>query len=114
VSPNGNYLCSYVDSVITLWDPRNIKSPLRQIQSSKNHLQIAWCPTRTSLLSSLLTDQAGDTPSLCMYLVRTWEWENLMASFLFHLFSKRSRHFRKSNNKGVCKSCKYQISALNG
>ncbi|XP_020805972.1 WD repeat-containing protein mio [Drosophila serrata] len=72
VSPNGNYLCSYVDSVITLWDPRNIKSPLRQIQSSKNHLQIAWCPTRTSLLSSLQRDSAY----LTLYDIRSVDNEN--------------------------------------
>ncbi|XP_017075832.2 LOW QUALITY PROTEIN: GATOR complex protein MIOS [Drosophila eugracilis] len=72
VSPNGNYLCSYVDSVITLWDPRNIKSPLRQIQSSKNHLQIAWCPTRTSLLSSLQRDSSYIT----LYDIRSVDSEN--------------------------------------
>ncbi|XP_030384067.1 GATOR complex protein MIOS [Scaptodrosophila lebanonensis] len=53
VAPNGNYLCSYVDSTIIVWDLRAIDRPLRQIQSSRNHLQISWCPTRTSLLSSL-------------------------------------------------------------
>lgn len=72
MSPNGNYLCSYVDSVITLWDPRTIKSPLRQIQSSKNHLQIAWCPTRTSLLSSLQRDSAYIT----LYDIRSVDNEN--------------------------------------
>jgi len=58
--------------VITLWDPRNIKSPLRQIQSSKNHLQIAWCPTRTSLLSSLQRDSSYIT----LYDIRSVDTEN--------------------------------------
>jgi len=67
VAPNGNYLCSYVDSVIMLWDLRAIERPLRQIQSSRNHMQIAWCPTRTSLLSSL----QRDSPYITLYDIRS-------------------------------------------
>ncbi|XP_002014889.2 GATOR complex protein MIOS [Drosophila persimilis] len=72
VAPNGNDLCSYVDSIIMLWDVRSIKQPLRQIQSSRNHLQIAWCPTRNSLLSSLQRDSSYIT----LYDIRSVENEN--------------------------------------
>ncbi|XP_034474659.1 GATOR complex protein MIOS [Drosophila innubila] len=72
VAPNGNYLCSYVDSVIMLWDLRAIERPLRQIQSSRNHMQIAWCPTRTSLLSSL----QRDSPYITLYDIRSVDNES--------------------------------------
>ncbi|EDW75817.2 uncharacterized protein Dwil_GK15144 [Drosophila willistoni] len=72
VAPNGHYLCSYVDSIVMLWDLRAIDRPLRQIQSSKNHLQIAWCPTRPSLLSSL----QRDSPYITLYDIRSVDNEN--------------------------------------
>lgn len=50
-----------------LWDLRAIERPLRQIQSSRNHMQIAWCPTRTSLLSSL----QRDSPYITLYDIRS-------------------------------------------
>ncbi|TMW39548.1 hypothetical protein DOY81_015372, partial [Sarcophaga bullata] len=53
VAPNGNYLSSFFDSAIMLWDLRSLDRSLKQIQSAKNHLQLSWCPTRSSLLSSL-------------------------------------------------------------
>ncbi|EDV99338.1 GATOR complex protein MIOS [Drosophila grimshawi] len=72
VAPNGNYLCSYVDSVIMLWDLRAIERPLRQIASSRNHMQIAWCPTRSSLLSSL----QRDSPYITLYDIRSVDNES--------------------------------------
>lgn len=72
MAPNGNYLCSYVDSVIMLWDLRAIERPLRQIHSSRNHMQIAWCPTRTSLLSSL----QRDSPYITLYDIRSVDNES--------------------------------------
>ncbi|XP_062143196.1 GATOR2 complex protein MIOS [Drosophila sulfurigaster albostrigata] len=72
VAPNGNYLCSYVDSMIMLWDLRAIERPLRQISSSRNHMQLAWCPTRTSLLSSL----QRDSPYITLYDIRSVDNES--------------------------------------
>ncbi|XP_037961202.1 GATOR complex protein MIOS [Teleopsis dalmanni] len=71
VAPNGNYLCSYVDSLIMLWDLRAIDRPLKQIQSAKNHLQLSWCPTRTSFLSSL----QRESPFMTLYDVRSVDVE---------------------------------------
>ncbi|XP_013115643.2 GATOR complex protein MIOS [Stomoxys calcitrans] len=66
VAPNGNYLCSFFDSVIMLWDLRSIDASIKQIQSAKNHLQISWCPTRSSLLSSL----QRESPYISLYDIR--------------------------------------------
>lgn len=55
-----------------LWDLRAIERPLRQIQSSRNHMQIAWCPTRTSLLSSL----QRDSPYITLYDIRSVDNES--------------------------------------
>ncbi|XP_005181479.1 GATOR complex protein MIOS [Musca domestica] len=66
VAPNGNYLCSFFDSVIMLWDLRAIDRPLLQIQSAKNHLHLSWCPTRSSLLSSL----QRESPYITLYDIR--------------------------------------------
>ncbi|ALC40299.1 mio [Drosophila busckii] len=69
VAPNGNYLCSYVDSLIMLWDLRALERPLRQIQSSRNHLQIGWCPSRSALLSSV----QRESPYITLYDIRCVE-----------------------------------------
>ncbi|XP_011214207.1 GATOR complex protein MIOS [Bactrocera dorsalis] len=72
VAPNGNYLCSYLDSVITIWDLRVLDHPLKIIQSGKNHLQLSWCPTRTSLLTSL----QRESPFITLYDIRSVDAES--------------------------------------
>ncbi|XP_023292874.2 GATOR complex protein MIOS [Lucilia cuprina] len=72
VAPNGNYLSSFFDSVIMLWDLRSLDRPLKQIQSAKNHLQLSWCPTRSSLLSSL----QRESPYITLYDIRCVDVEN--------------------------------------
>lgn len=56
IASNGYYLCSYVDSRIGLWDLRNIEKPLTPLMTHSSVLDISWCPTRSSLLSSIDTD----------------------------------------------------------
>lgn len=72
VAPNGNYLSSFFDSVIMLWDLRSFDRPLKQIQSAKNHLQLNWCPTRSSLLSSL----QRESPYITLYDIRCVDVES--------------------------------------
>uniref|UniRef100_A0A1A9V9G8 Uncharacterized protein n=1 Tax=Glossina austeni TaxID=7395 RepID=A0A1A9V9G8_GLOAU len=72
VAPNGFYLCSFFDSIIMLWDLRAIDRPLKQIQSAKNHLQLSWCHTRSSLLTSL----QRESPYITLYDVRCVDVEN--------------------------------------
>lgn len=56
VSPSGRYLASYVDTVVGIWDLRNIDKPLTQIQTLKNITNLTWCPTRTSVVSAIQRD----------------------------------------------------------
>lgn len=72
VAPNEYYLCSFFDSAIMLWDLRSFDRPLKQIQSAKNHLQLSWCPTRSSLLSSL----QRESPYMTLYDIRCVDVEN--------------------------------------
>lgn len=72
VAPNGNYICSFFDSIIMLWDLRFIDRALKQIQSAKNHLQLSWCPTRSSLLSSL----QRESPYITLYDIRCVDVES--------------------------------------
>ncbi|XP_055386751.1 GATOR complex protein MIOS [Condylostylus longicornis] len=54
LSQSGDYLASYVDSLIGIWDLRNLDKNLTQIQTSiKNISQISWCSTRSNVLSAM-------------------------------------------------------------
>lgn len=55
-----------------LWDLRMIDRPLKQIQSGKNHLQLCWCATRSSLLTSI----QRESPYMTLYDVRSVDVEN--------------------------------------
>lgn len=55
-----------------LWDLRIIDRPLKQIQSAKNHLQLCWCATRSSLLTSI----QRESPYITLYDVRSVDVEN--------------------------------------
>ncbi|XP_065073911.1 GATOR2 complex protein MIOS isoform X1 [Ochlerotatus camptorhynchus] len=56
IAPNGRYLSSYVDNVINLWDLRSLDKPISQIQMQKNITHLSWCPTRSSVLTTLQRD----------------------------------------------------------
>ncbi|EAT41422.1 AAEL006925-PA [Aedes aegypti] len=56
IAPNGRYLSSYVDNVINLWDLRALEKPISQIQMQKNITHLSWCPTRSSVLTTLQRD----------------------------------------------------------
>ncbi|XP_053676082.1 GATOR complex protein MIOS [Anopheles nili] len=56
VAPNGRYLASYVENIINLWDLRSLEKPISQIQMQKSISQLSWCPTRSSVLSTLQRD----------------------------------------------------------
>lgn len=55
-----------------LWDLRAIDRPLKQIQSAKNHMHLSWCPTRSSLLSSL----QRESPYITLYDIRCVDVES--------------------------------------
>uniref|UniRef100_A0A8D7ZYA5 WD repeat-containing protein mio n=1 Tax=Culex pipiens TaxID=7175 RepID=A0A8D7ZYA5_CULPI len=56
IAPNGRYLASYVDNVINLWDLRSLDKAISQIQMQKNITHLSWCPTRSSVLTTLQRD----------------------------------------------------------
>ncbi|XP_055851690.1 GATOR complex protein MIOS isoform X1 [Episyrphus balteatus] len=78
VSGNGNYLSSFLDSVILLWDLRSIDKPLKQIQCSKDNILVTWCPNKPNLLSSL----QRDSPFIYIYDIHAVDVES--ARELYH------------------------------
>lgn len=56
VAPNGHFLASYIDNVVTLWDIRNIEKPVSVHQMEKNVNSLSWCASRSSTLATLLRD----------------------------------------------------------
>lgn len=56
IAPNGRYLGSYIDNIVTLWDIRNIDKPISQLQMQKNITALSWCPTRSSVFATLQRD----------------------------------------------------------
>lgn len=53
ISPNGRFLASYVDNIVNVWDVRSIEKPIVQRQMQKNVHYLTWCPSRSSVLTTL-------------------------------------------------------------
>ncbi|KAL1497793.1 hypothetical protein ABEB36_008691 [Hypothenemus hampei] len=55
------YLASYIESHVYVWDTRNIEKPVQILPQSKPVLKIAWCPTKSNLLTTLQADSSSVT-----------------------------------------------------
>ncbi|GAB6033307.1 hypothetical protein CHUAL_013078 [Chamberlinius hualienensis] len=55
---NSNRIVSHYDSQIILWDIRNFDKPLVTLNDPGPILKVAFCPTRSNLLSSMNKDSA--------------------------------------------------------
>lgn len=56
MSPNGRYLASYIDNVVHVWDIRNMDKAVAHPQMQRHVNSLSWCPTRTSVLTTLQRD----------------------------------------------------------
>lgn len=46
VAPNGRFLASYIDNLVSVWDIRNIEKPVSVMPMEKNVNALSWCATR--------------------------------------------------------------------
>lgn len=91
-------LASFVENQLVLWDVRNFEKPVITLQDSKLIAKVAWCPTRSSTLSSLVRESAfiklyniqqsngSDEiePSIVEYSVHPSEQLSSLSSFAWH------------------------------
>ncbi|GLH08738.1 GATOR complex protein MIOS [Gryllus bimaculatus] len=56
---NDCQLASYYENQISIWDTRNFEKPVLTVTQGKPVTKVLWCPTRHSLLGSLVRDSCG-------------------------------------------------------
>lgn len=56
MSNNNRYLVSYIDNSVNIWDIRQFEKPVSQFNMQKSISNIAWCPTRNNVLTTLHRD----------------------------------------------------------
>lgn len=60
VDPHNDYqLASYYENQVSVWDTRNFEKPVLTVSQGKSVTKVLWCPTRRSLLGSLVRDSPG-------------------------------------------------------
>ena len=70
VDPHMDYrIASYFDNTVVIWDYRNFDKPIWTKNQSAEIVQLAWSPTRSGLLCSLVK---GSTDTLTLHDIQSW------------------------------------------
>ncbi|XKL63054.1 hypothetical protein PGB90_005418 [Kerria lacca] len=54
-----NYIVSFGDNQIAVWDTRNLDRPILSLTQSKIVSKVSWCPTRRNLIGSLQKESSA-------------------------------------------------------